>query len=77
MTTKPHSYPTREELIAALLWLRNHYDHGQPKFKVRVLRVVDAIIDAELPHLKDMKSFREAFMRGIQDKPNQPEKVGS
>jgi hypothetical protein len=42
--------PEKNELFERLLWLRNHYDVGDPRLKEEVLRRVDETIDKFLPH---------------------------
>jgi hypothetical protein len=44
--------------MAALLWLRNHYDVGRPELKPLVLNVIDAIIDSDPPDREAMRRFR-------------------
>lgn len=46
-------------LAAALLWLRNHYDVGQPDLKDQVLERIDRVLD-QCP-VKDQVGFREMF----------------
>ncbi len=37
--------PEKNELFERLLWLRNHYDVGDPSLKAEVLRRVDETLD--------------------------------
>jgi hypothetical protein len=39
----------KNELFETLLWLRNHYDVGNPALKEEVLRRVDTTLDKFLP----------------------------
>jgi hypothetical protein len=41
--------PEKNELLETLLWLRNHYDVGNPVLKEEVLRRVDGTLNKLLP----------------------------
>lgn len=74
---------TKEELGAALVWLRNHYDVEVPEtqtFKKTILEFIDEILlddDGINPWitLNDMSAFREKYL-GREAKPkNTPYKT--
>jgi hypothetical protein len=50
----------RELLVAALLWLRNHYELGGVPRK-KVLKRIDRVLDKNPATIAGMKSFREAY----------------
>jgi len=57
---------TREEVCAALVWLRNHYDSGKPEHKKQVLEIIDKVLlddEGINPWIgsKDMIEFREKY----------------
>jgi hypothetical protein len=56
------------ELRAALLWLRNHYDVGDKKYKDLVLSVIDEILMSDdkvntWVKMKDQIDFRNKFIQ--------------
>jgi hypothetical protein len=56
-------------LRAALLWLRNHYDVGDPAIKDEVLARVDTVLGDKLPDHNDMEAFRNLYPRTSKEKP--------
>jgi hypothetical protein len=58
---------TTEELGAALLWLRNHYDVGKPEHKEYVLKVIDKVLLSDdnintWVRICDTQHFREKYL---------------
>jgi hypothetical protein len=59
LSTKGSSDNSRaDQLAAALLWLRNHYAFLDESVKPRVLKVIDGLLDEDLPSLKARLDFR-------------------
>jgi hypothetical protein len=59
------------ELGAALLWLRNHYDVGDPAHKPLVLQVIDEMLNEDCePNswvtFRDMRAFREKRLKQVE-----------
>lgn len=46
-----------ETLVAALLWLRNQYDVGDPALRPRVLACIDKVLGDEPPTRKGRSDF--------------------
>jgi hypothetical protein len=53
-----------EELSYALLWLRNHYELGDPSLKGPVLELVDKVLDSGPPLTGALaKQFRDKWAK--------------
>lgn len=51
----------QEVLAAALLWLRNHYDIGDPKLKRKVLNRIDRVLKNHEPSAVAMVELRKRY----------------
>jgi hypothetical protein len=54
-------------LAAALLWLRNHYDVGDPALREDVIERIDRVLADYHPTVSDMDHFRKMFPRRIRE----------
>jgi hypothetical protein len=50
-------------LAVALLWLRNHYEVGDPALRDEVIERIDRVLTHCSPTVSDMERFREMFPR--------------
>jgi hypothetical protein len=50
-------------LAAALLWLRNHYEVGDPELKNEVIDRIDRVLEHIDLEITDMERFRQLFPR--------------
>jgi hypothetical protein len=67
--TEPMVEDNQRILAAALLWLRNHYEVGDPALRDDVIERIDRVLANYHPTVKDMKYFRKMFPRKIGDQP--------
>jgi hypothetical protein len=68
--SKEDKMSTVEELGAALLWLRNHYEVGDPQHKPLVLKVIDQVLMGDdkvntWVDLNDIVNFRKKYINDI------------
>lgn len=68
---------SKEVLVGALIWLRNHYDVGQPELKESVLARIDKVLEDADARIADHKAFREAYPVGPKGKRSKGSGSGS